>query len=49
MDNYTTAETARKIKEKYLTQPAMNDDQNKYDTNQVTIKTKKFRNKNMKK
>ena len=48
MDNYTTAETAWKLKEKGFPQPAMNDDQIWYDTIGVSFKSNKFSNLNLK-
>lgn len=48
MDNYTTAETSAKLKEKGFPQPAMNDDQIWYDTIGVSFKSNKFSNLNLK-
>ena len=48
MDNYTTAETAWKLKEKGFPQPSMNDDQIWYDKIGVPFKSNKFSNLNLK-
>jgi len=47
MDNYTTAETAWKLKEKGFPQPDMNDDQIWYDKIGVPLKSNKFSNLNL--